>query len=132
MSFDQINADGCRTLEAAADLSAKQYYIVKLASATTINVSDSAAAAYGVLQDKPKSGEHGLVAVAGSGGITRVISDGSGTAIAAGDFIKSHTNGKAIKAGTDKDRAIGMALEASSADGTIIAVDLGAARDLAV
>ena len=71
------------------------------------------------------------MAVCGAGGITRVVSDGSGTAIAVGDYIKSHTNGKAIKGATDKDRVIGRAREASSADGTIIAVDLSFARDLA-
>lgn len=130
MAFERI--DRVETLEAAADLSGKQFYIVKLASATTINVADSAGAAFGVLQDKPKSGEDGNVAPCGSGGISRVVSDGSGTAIAAGDYVKSNASGKAIKAATDKDRAIGLARDASSADGTIITVDLGFARDLAV
>src|SRR5690348_10526285 len=108
MSFERI--DRVETLEAAADLSAKRFYIVKQASATTMNVADSAAVAYGILQDIPKSGELGNVAVCGAGGISRVVSDGT-TPIAVGDFLKSHTNGKAIKAATDKDRAIGKALE---------------------
>lgn len=125
MSFSRV--DRLETHAAAADLSAKQYYIVKLSTTDTIDVADSAGVAYGVLQDKPKSGEHGSVAVTG---ISRVISDGT-TAIAIGDFLKSHTNGKAIKAATDKDRCIGRAREASSADGTIIAVDLDFKRDLA-
>jgi len=129
MSFERI--ERVETHVAGADLSAKQYYIVKLSTTDTIDVADSAAVAYGVLQDKPKSGEQGNVAVCGAGGITRVVSDGSGTAIAVGDYIKSHTNGKAIKGATDKDRVIGRAREASSADGTIIAVDLSFARDLA-
>jgi len=130
MSFERI--DRVETFEAAADLSAKQFYIMKLASATTINVADSAAVAIGVLQDKPKSGEQGNVAMIGAGGISRVVSDGSGTAIAAGDRVKANASGKAVKAATDKDRAIGLAREASSADGTIIAVDFGFAGDLSV
>ena len=131
MAYDRLIPDGCETFTAGADLSAKQYYCVKLSTTRTIDVADSAAVAQGVLQDKPQSGEQGVVAMAGRGGVTRVVTDGT-TAIAIGDYLKSHTNGKAIKAATDKDRAIGRALEASSADGTIIAMDLAGARDLSV
>jgi hypothetical protein len=129
MSFERI--DRVETHVAAADLSAKQYYIVKLSTTDTIDVTDTAAAAYGVLQDKPKSGEQGTVAVCGAGGISRVICDGSGTAIAVGDYIKAHTNGKGIKGATDKDRVIGRAREACTVADQLVAVDLAYARDLA-
>ena len=128
MAFERI--ERVETLEAAADLSAKQFYIVKISTTRTIDVADSAAVAYGVLQDKPKSGEDGNVAPCGSGGITRLVVDAT-TDIAVGDYIKSHTNGKGIKATTDKDRVIGRAMEAATEDGQIIAVDLAFARDLA-
>jgi hypothetical protein len=129
MAFERI--ERVETLEASADLSAKQFYIVKMSTTRKIDVCDSAAAAHGVLQDKPKSGEDGNVAVCGAGGITRLVVDGSGTAIAAGDYIKSNASGKGIKGAVDKDRVIGKALEAATADGIIIAVDLAYARDLA-
>lgn len=131
MAHSKINPDGVIFRGANADLSGKQYYIVKLLTTDLIDVSSSAALAHGVLQDKPKSGEIGSVAVCGSGGITRCIVDGSGTAIAIGDFIKSNGSGVGIQGATDKDRVIGKALAASSAAGDIIPVDLSFARDLA-
>lgn len=130
MAFERV--DRMETFEANADLSAKQFYIVKLLTTNKIDVADSAGAAYGVLQDIPKSGELGRVAVAGPGGITKCIVDGSGTAIAIGDPIKSGATGVGVKGATDKDRVIGRALEAATAANVIIAVDLGFARDLAV
>ena len=129
MSFERI--ERVETHVAAADLRTKQGYIVKLSTTDTIDVSSSAALAYGVLLDKPNTGEQGNVAPCGSGGIARVVCDGSGTAIAVGDFIKSHTDGTGIKGATDKDRVIGRAREACTVAGQLVAVDLGFARDLA-
>lgn len=130
MAFERI--DRMETHEANADLSAKQFYVVKLLSTNKIDVADSAAVSYGVLQDKPKSGELGRVAPCGAGGLTKVISDGSGTAIAIGDYVKSGATGVVVKGVANLDRVIGMAKEASTANGTIITVDLAFARDISV
>jgi len=50
--------------------------------------------------------------------------DGSGTAIAVGDYLKSDASGVGVKADTDKDLYGAMALEASAAAGDYILVIL--------
>lgn len=105
---------------AAADYSAKQFWPVKLTAANTVAVCSGATdVPIGILQNKPKSGEAADVLMLG---VTRGVSDGSGTAIAPGDWVGSGAAGKLVKKASDKDYAIGQALEASSADGTVISV----------
>lgn len=114
---------------ASADLSAKQFYIIEtpitaadegnLPTATVCN--DAGDVPFGVLQDKPESGEVGTV---WRDGISKVVSDGSGTAITAGDFVGTDASGKAVKKTADADYIIGKALEGSAADGTVIKVML--------
>ena len=106
---------------ASADLSAKQYYLVATSAATTVTVAGAGAFAIGVLLNEPESGE--ACDVIGYGA-AKVVSDGSGTAIAIGDPLKSDADGKAVKADTDKDHVIGYALKASAADGDIIPIIL--------
>ena len=54
------------TLTAAADLSGKQYYFVKLASESTVNVCSAVTdVPIGVLQNTPASGESAEVAIFG-------------------------------------------------------------------
>ena len=55
-------------------------------------------------------------------GIAPVVSDGSGTAIAVGDYVGPSSAGKAIKKATADNSVAGIALDASSADGTVIRV----------
>lgn len=108
------------TFAAAADYSAKQFWPVKLTAANQVTVCSGATdVPIGILQNKPKSGEGADVLCLG---VTRAVSDGSGTAIAVGDWVGVGAAGKLVKKATDKDFAIGRALEASSADGTVISV----------
>jgi hypothetical protein len=108
-------------MTAAADLSTKQFYIVKLTAADAVNVTSATTdVATGVLQNKPKSGEAADVRRLG---ISQVISDGT-TPIAVGDKLCSDTSGRAIKNTTVDRPVLGTALDASSATGTIIRVDL--------
>jgi hypothetical protein len=80
------------TLPAGSDLSAKQFYFVKL-SAGKLALASTGEAAIGVLQDKPNAdGQPGLVAI---GGRTQVIAGGSISVDAA---IKSDSAGKAATA----------------------------------
>ena len=52
------------TFTAAADLSAKQFYFVKLASATTVNVCTAITdLPIGILQNDPASGEQAVVRI---------------------------------------------------------------------
>jgi hypothetical protein len=104
--------------EADSDLSAKQYYIVKVSAANKVDVCNSAALAIGVLQNAPGDTHAAEVL---SIGRSKVVSDGSGTAIAAGDKVMSDGNGKAVKA-TGQSVSIGTAMGASSADGTVIEI----------
>jgi hypothetical protein len=106
---------------ASADLSAKQYFAVKLHT-TEDQIALGAAVTdvcLGILQDKPKSGEAGRVRVLG---VSKAVTDGSGTAITIGDKLGTNASGKLVKAHTPDRPIVGTALAASSADGTIIPV----------
>lgn len=110
-----------RSFFAAADLSAKQFFIVELTASQTVNACNAATdIPVGVLQNDPKSGEEATVREMG---VTKVVSDGT-TPIAIGDFVGTNNAGKAVKKTTDKDYIIGRAESASSADGVIITVDM--------
>jgi len=109
-------------MKAAADLSAKQFYIVEITAADTVNVCSAATdVPFGVLQNDPKSGETAEIAYA-DGEITKVVSDGSTTAIAIGDQVGTDASGKAVKKTISGELVLGRALEASSADGVIITI----------
>lgn len=107
--------------KAAADLSGKQFYCVKLGS--TANSVDVASAAtdlcIGILQNKPTSGHGANVRHLG---ISKAVSDGSGTSIGIGDRVGPNSSGKIVKKATADYNCIGIALAASTADGTIIPV----------
>ena len=104
------------TLTAAADLSAKQYHFVVLASATTVNVATAIThAPIGILQNNPESGEQAIVAISGS---SKVVADGT---LAAGNFIGTSADAQAdaISPGTDTTVYMtGQCLEAAAAGQT--------------
>jgi hypothetical protein len=109
------------TFKAAADQSAKQYYFLKYSAADTVAVCSAAAdRVIGVLMNKPNAA--GLAANVRILGIAPVVSDGSGTAIAVGDYVGPSSAGKAVKKATTDYSVAGIALDASSADGTVIRV----------
>ena len=107
-----------RTFVAAADLSAKQFFIVKLDSSAN-GVALSAAATdvhIGVLQNTPASGEAATVRFLGT---SKVV---AGAAITKGAYVASDASGKAAATTADKDNAIGIALEAAAADLDVIEI----------
>jgi len=108
------------TLKAAADLSGKQYHIVKLASATTVNVCAAITdIPIGVLLNNPASGEVAEICFIG---VTKIVADGT---IAAGANIGTSADGQAdsIAAGSDTTvRLIGTAIGAASAGETFTAL----------
>jgi len=75
---------------AAADLRTKQYYLVKISASRSINIG-TLGAAFGVLQNKPNTGEFATVR---NRGLSKVIAGGT---IAAGDNLTSYSTGRAIK-----------------------------------
>lgn len=108
------------TFAAGADFSAKQHLACKLSAADTVAITSGATdRVLGVVQNNPPSGSAAHVRILG---VTKWISDGSGTAIVVGDTVGTNNAGKCVKKATDADLVAGIALSASSADGTVIDV----------
>ena len=103
------------TLLAGADLSAKQFYAVKLDSNSKLVLSGAGESIAGVLQGKPAADESAEVMV---DGVTKAV---AGAAFAAGVKLTPDANGKLITA-TIGDFICGHAIGTSSADGDIVAV----------
>ncbi len=104
------------TFPAAADLSAKQFYFVKLASATTVNVCTAITdLPIGILQNDPASGEQAVVRIFG---ISKASADGT---IAAARWIGTSADSQAggITPGSDTTvYVMGQAIQAASAGET--------------
>ena len=93
-------------LLAAADLSAKQYYLVYLTS-SGINLSTAGGIALGVLQNDPVSG---AACDVGDSGVTKVV---YGNTVLLGDSLMSDSSGRAVPL-TGSNVCVGIALEAGS------------------
>jgi len=103
-------------LTASADLSAKQFHFVKLASATTVDVCSGVTdKPIGILQNSPASGQAAEICIFG---ITKVVSDGT---TAAGNLIGTSSDGQAaVYTTTDTTKYIcGQAIEAGAASEVI-------------
>lgn len=105
-----------RTYIAGADLSAKQFFFVKLGTtAKEVVVCGDGEEAAGVLLNSPASGEAATVAYAG-----RVMVE-AGAAVTANGNVASDAAGNAVDAVTS-DIILGKAME-DGADGQIITID---------
>ena len=115
MAYEAIGQD-IGTFTAAADLSAKQYHFVVLASATTVNVATAITnAPIGILQNHPESGQQAIVRISG---MSKVVADGT---LAAGNFIGTSADAQAdaISPGTDTTvYMMGQCVQAASAGET--------------
>ena len=104
------------TLTAAADLSSNQYYFVKLASATTVNVCTAITdLPIGILQNTPTSGQAADVRIFG---ISKASADGT---LTAGRWIGTSADSQAsgITPGSDTTvYVMGQAIQAASAGET--------------
>jgi hypothetical protein len=121
MAFDISGVD--ITLEAGADLSAKQYFLVAIASDGQIDPAGDGANVDGVLQNDPD--DAGKAATVRISGVSKVV---CGAAITKGDKVASDAAGKAVTAASS-DRVIGRALQTTTADGQILAVLLKVAGE---
>ena len=89
MAYDAPGVD-IGTFTASADLSAKQYYIVKMSGDNTVTVCAAVTdVPIGVLQNKPASGEQAVVRVFG---MSKVSADAT---LAAGNIIGTSADGQA-------------------------------------
>lgn len=104
--------------EAAADLRELCYRFVTLGS-SGVDKTGAGAEIDGILQNKPNLGE-GCTVQCVEGVTSKLVVD-AGTDIAIGDFLKSDTNGKGVKA-SGGDVVGAKALQAATADGDIIEV----------
>ena len=118
MAYESVGTD-LGFFTASADLSAKQFYFVKLASSTTVAVCAAVTdKPIGVLQNKPESGEQAVVRVFG---ISKISADAT---LAAGDVIGTSADGQAqpISLGSETTVHVsGQAIEAGSAGETLTA-----------
>lgn len=114
MAYEISNGTLKVTLAAGADLSAKQYFFVKMSADNTCVVCSAATdVPIGVLQNAPISGGEASVLVVGG---TKLV---AGAAIAAGVKIGTASTGKADAkvAGTDTtEYTVGQVLQSSGAD----------------
>ena len=115
MAYEAIGQD-IGTFTAAADLSAKQYHFVVLASATTVNVATAITnAPIGILQNKPESGQQAIVRISG---VSKVVADGT---LAAANFIGTSADAQADAISPGSDTTVymtGQCIEAASAGET--------------
>ncbi len=112
-------------LVAAADLSTKQYYAVKVDSNGKIALCSSAGEfVTGILQNKPVAAEAAQVQHSGT---TKAV---AGAAITAGARVMTNASGKVITLATSASIACGVALESAGADGDIIEIALIRSNDV--
>jgi hypothetical protein len=102
------------SLDAAADLSAKQFYGLKVDANGRAAVAGAGELCIGILQNDPDAlGRAASITTLGpSKGV-------AGAAVAAGAEVATDANGKLITA-VAADRVVGTCLEAALADGDIV------------
>jgi hypothetical protein len=117
-----------RSFKAGADLSAKQYWAVKIDTTTQNQVllasgsgDDTNAGCIGILKNAPKSGEVANVVMFGSEGTMKVIAFG---AISLGAEVAIEESDGRFSTAESGDFVCGIALEAAAAQGDIIEIAL--------
>lgn len=103
------------TAKASADLSAKQYHILRYTAEGEVNIASNAAATavlggIGVLQNKPANGQAATVGYFGESNVV------AGGALTANTLISYNSSGRAAAAGSG-DIVVGRVLRAASQDG---------------
>lgn len=106
---------------AGGDLSAKQHRFVKYSAANTVVICGAAEAAVGVLQNDPLQNRAAEVRHLG---ISLLEVNGNSVNIAAGDRLESAADGVGVKSTADKKYVGAVALQAATADGVKISVQL--------
>lgn len=110
-----LQHDGSQTV-AGADLSGSQFYAVKITAARTVGLANTGGEQiYGILQNKPTTGQAADV------GFLGVSKAAAGAAIAAGAALTTDTTGRLITA-TSTTHRVATALEAATAAGQLITV----------
>jgi len=118
MAYEQpVWVDGFQS--AAADLTLKQGYGVKLTAAKTVGLATAnGEAIFGVLTNAPNTGE---TAAVGRVGNFKAV---AGALIAAGAKVMVANGGKFITAATSGSHVVGFAPEGAGADGEVFTLSL--------
>ncbi len=107
-----------RSMEAGADLSAKQYYFVKESSGKVVLCTTLGEKSEGILNNQPESG---AMARIGQLGTAKVVASG---AINVDDWLTTNAAAKAVPTTTAGHVVRARAIEAATTDGDIIEVEL--------
>ncbi|HNX09606.1 MAG TPA: DUF2190 family protein, partial [Methanothrix sp.] len=94
--------------EAAANLSARQYYVVKISASQKVSLCGDGEAGTGILQNDPDLGQEASVMISG---ISPAVYGGS---VAANDNLASDASGRLVVAAAGKN-VIAIAIEAGAA-----------------
>jgi len=119
--MSQASNQMVKSMLAGASFASKQYFAVQMTSTdNTVIVAGAAAAegshVIGVIQNEPGSGEAASIAIGGTSKLSMAA------ACDQGEKIKSDGNGEGTPVDGDQKSVIGIALEASDGDGSIIEV----------
>lgn len=101
--------DGSATT-ASADLSSKQFYAVALSGSRTVNLASTGGKIYGILQNKPTSGQAADVCIFG---ITKALAGSGGWT--AGNSLKVDASGSLIATSSGDANVVAVAVETASA-----------------
>ncbi|MFD4554419.1 hypothetical protein ACFWP5_08825 [Streptomyces sp. NPDC058469] len=100
-----------RSAPAGADLSAKQYYIVKQSSGNTVLASAATDKITGVLMNSPVSGELAQTWLRSAAGTLKVVLGGT---VTEGAAVTSDGSGKGIATTTPGDQILGYKMGSGS------------------
>lgn len=120
----QAKPTGLITRGAARDLSSYQYHAVKLDSSGDVDYVDTSSAGHsiGVLQNAPAAAARN--AEVATEGTSLLVVDGASSNIAIGDLLGSNSAYHGVKVSADLAAYFCQAMEASTADGDLIEVNL--------
>jgi hypothetical protein len=122
MAWEQAIQGADISLEGSADNSSYQYHFCGMPDTSDqVTIAGAGEHILGVIQNVPgaAAGRENVVRIAG---ISKLVTDGSSTAIVRGDRLKADASGHGVKGETDNNEIGAIALGASTASGTIISV----------
>lgn len=102
----------------AGQLSSGQFLAVKITGARTVGLTSSSVdQAYGILQNKPATGQAADVGIMG---VSKAV---AGAIVTAGNFLMSDTSGRLVPS-TGTNARIAQAIEGAAATSTIFTVEI--------
>lgn len=114
----EFTEDGYLTRLAGADLSDKQFYIVKMSTGRTVVLATAATDfLFGVIHKGSTSGGAVSIASRNTDGTFKVA---AGNTFSQGAYLTADSTGRAVATTTPNDEIIGVACEAATVAGQIV------------